>query len=58
MENRKDEEEFISKIKQSIYENNEVDFVKHKRPFHKKALPIVSCFSLYNVIFYCSTTLA
>ncbi len=28
MENRKDEEEFISKIKQSIYENNEVDFVK------------------------------
>ncbi|EEM47808.1 ECF-type sigma factor negative effector [Bacillus thuringiensis serovar pakistani str. T13001] len=41
MENRKDEEEFISKIKQSIYENNEVDFVKHKRPFHKKALPIV-----------------
>ncbi|MGN4544674.1 SH3 domain-containing protein [Bacillus cereus group sp. MYBK95-2] len=41
MENRKDEEEFISKIKQSIYENNEVDFVKHKRPFRKKALPIV-----------------
>ncbi|HHK5535742.1 UNVERIFIED_ORG: hypothetical protein EDC93_11115 [Bacillus cereus] len=41
MENRKDEEEFIYKIKQSIYENNEVDFVKHKRPFRKKALPIV-----------------
>ncbi|HDR8189985.1 SH3 domain-containing protein [Bacillus cereus] len=41
MENRKDEEEFISKIKQSIYENNEVDFEKHKRPFRKKALPIV-----------------
>ncbi|MED2635338.1 SH3 domain-containing protein, partial [Bacillus thuringiensis] len=41
MENRKDEEEFISKIKQSIYENNEVDFVKHKRPFRKKVLPIV-----------------
>ncbi|MEC3543586.1 SH3 domain-containing protein, partial [Bacillus thuringiensis] len=39
MENRKDEEEFISKIKQSIYENNEVDFVKHKRPFRKKVLP-------------------
>ncbi|PGS39656.1 anti-sigma factor [Bacillus cereus] len=41
MENRKDEEEFIYKIKQSIYENNEVDFVKHKRSFRKKALPIV-----------------
>ncbi|WP_212982272.1 SH3 domain-containing protein, partial [Bacillus paramobilis] len=41
MENRKDEEEFIFKIKQSIYENNESDLVKHKRPFRKKALPIV-----------------
>ncbi|MGY2613360.1 SH3 domain-containing protein [Bacillus pretiosus] len=41
MENRKDEEEFILKIKQSIYENNEVDLVKHKRPFRKRALPIV-----------------
>ncbi|MGE7861584.1 SH3 domain-containing protein [Bacillus mobilis] len=41
MENRKDEEEFIYKIQQSIFENNEVDFVKHKRPFRKKALPIV-----------------
>ena len=57
MENRKDEEEFISKIKQSIYENNEVDFVKHKRPFHK-SITYCSCFSLYNVIFHCSTTLA
>jgi len=41
MENRKDEEEFIFKIKQSIYENNEADLVKHKRPFRKKALPVV-----------------
>ncbi|MCU5376003.1 SH3 domain-containing protein [Bacillus cereus] len=41
MENRKDEEEFIFKIKQSIYENNEADLVIHKRPFRKKALPIV-----------------
>ncbi|QWI16794.1 SH3 domain-containing protein [Bacillus wiedmannii] len=41
MENRKDEEEFILKIKQSIYENNEADLVKHKRPFRKRALPIV-----------------
>ncbi|EJS67590.1 MULTISPECIES: hypothetical protein [Bacillus] len=41
MENRKDEEEFIFKIKQSIYENNEADLVKHKRPFRKRALPIV-----------------
>ncbi len=31
MEKRKDEEEFIYKIKQSIYENNEVDLVKHKK---------------------------
>ncbi|ENB9405879.1 SH3 domain-containing protein [Bacillus cereus] len=44
MEKRKDEEEFIFKIKQSIYENNEADFVKHKRPFRKKALPIVVVF--------------
>ena len=58
MENRKDEEEFISKIKQSIYKNNEVDFVKHKRPFRKKSITYCSCFSLYNVIFHCSTTLA
>ncbi|PHA59350.1 anti-sigma factor [Bacillus wiedmannii] len=41
MENRKDEEEFIFKIKQSIYENNEADLVKHKRSFRKRALPIV-----------------
>ncbi|SCC41503.1 anti-sigma factor [Bacillus wiedmannii] len=41
MDNRKDEEEFIFKIKQSIYENNEADLVKHKRPFRKRALPIV-----------------
>ncbi len=41
MKNRKDEEEFIFKIKQSIYENNEADLVKHKRPFRKRALPIV-----------------
>ncbi|MBZ4222388.1 anti-sigma factor [Bacillus wiedmannii] len=44
MENRKDEEEFIFKIKQSIYENNEVDLEKHKRPFRKKALPIIVVF--------------
>jgi hypothetical protein len=41
MEDRKDEEEFIYKIKQSIYQNSEVDSVTHKRPFRKKALPIV-----------------
>ncbi|HDR4423764.1 TPA: SH3 domain-containing protein [Bacillus cereus] len=41
IENRKDEEEFIFKIKQSIYENNEADLVKYKRPFRKRALPIV-----------------
>ncbi|MGD6888255.1 SH3 domain-containing protein [Bacillus mobilis] len=41
MENRKDEEEFIFKIKQSIYDNNEAELVKHKRPFRKRALPIV-----------------
>ena len=36
MEHRKDEEEFIYKIKQSIYLNSEVDFIKHKRPSRKK----------------------
>ncbi|MCW9129564.1 SH3 domain-containing protein [Bacillus paramycoides] len=41
MEHRKDEEEFIYKIKQSIYQNSEVDSPKHIRPFRKKAFPIV-----------------
>lgn len=41
MERRKDEEAFIYKIKQSIYQNSEVDSVPYKRPFRKKALPIV-----------------
>ncbi|PDY09965.1 anti-sigma factor, partial [Bacillus cereus] len=41
MERRKDEEEFINKIKQSVYQNSEVDSVTYKRPFRKKALPIV-----------------
>ncbi|TBL15253.1 SH3 domain-containing protein [Bacillus paranthracis] len=50
MEKRKDEEEFIYKIKQSIYENNEVDLVKHKKTFRKKALPIV-------VVFVCTMLL-
>lgn len=53
MENRKDEEEFIYKIKQSIYQNSEVDSVTHKRPFRKKALPIVvvlACTMLFFII--------
>ncbi|MFF2241907.1 SH3 domain-containing protein [Bacillus thuringiensis] len=41
MEHRKDQEEFIYKIKQSIYQNSEVDSVTNKRPFRKKALPVV-----------------
>ncbi|EOO24390.1 hypothetical protein ICC_05381, partial [Bacillus cereus BAG1X1-1] len=41
MEHRKDEEEFIYKIKQSVYQNSEVDSVTNKRPFRKKALPVV-----------------
>lgn len=41
MERRKDEEAFIYKIKQSIYQNSEVDSVPYKRPFRKKALPFV-----------------
>ncbi|PGO21666.1 anti-sigma factor [Bacillus cereus] len=41
MEHRKDEEEFIYKIKQSVYQNSEVDSVTYKRPFRKKALPVV-----------------
>ncbi|MED3621456.1 SH3 domain-containing protein, partial [Bacillus thuringiensis] len=41
MEHRKDEEEYIDKIKQSVYQNSEVDSVIYKRPFRKKALPVV-----------------
>ncbi|PDY75260.1 anti-sigma factor, partial [Bacillus cereus] len=41
MENRKDEEEFIYKIKQSIDQNSEVDSATFKRPFRKTVLPIV-----------------
>lgn len=41
MERRKDEEEFIYKIKQSVYQNSEVDSVTYKRPPRKKALPVV-----------------
>ncbi|HFK1722062.1 TPA: SH3 domain-containing protein [Bacillus cereus] len=41
MEHRKDEEEYIDKIKQSVYQNSEVDSVTYKRPFRKKALPVV-----------------
>lgn len=41
MEHRKDEEEYLYKIKKSIYQSNEVDSPKQTRPFRKKALPIV-----------------
>ncbi|PEW79780.1 anti-sigma factor [Bacillus cereus] len=41
MEHRKDEEEYIDKIKQSVYQNSEVDSVTYKRPFRKKAFPVV-----------------
>ncbi|MEC5306567.1 SH3 domain-containing protein [Bacillus thuringiensis] len=41
MEHRKDEEEYIDKIKQSVYQNSKVDSVTYKRPFRKKALPVV-----------------
>ncbi|WP_242242130.1 SH3 domain-containing protein [Bacillus cereus group sp. BfR-BA-01309] len=40
MEHPKDEEEFIYKIKQSIYQNSEVDSITYKRPSSKKALPV------------------
>ncbi len=41
MEHRKNEEEYIYKIKQSIYESNEGGSLKQTRRFRKKALPIV-----------------
>ncbi|PEY62630.1 anti-sigma factor [Bacillus thuringiensis] len=41
MEHRKDEEEYIDKIKQSVYQNSKVDSVTYKRPFRKKELPVV-----------------
>ncbi|MGE7870792.1 SH3 domain-containing protein [Bacillus paramycoides] len=53
MEHRKDEEEFIYKIKQSVYQNSAVDSVTYKRPFRKKALPIVvvlACTMLFFII--------
>ena len=57
MEHRKDEEEYIYKIKQSIYQSNEVGSREHTRPFRKKALPIVVVLAC-TFYFYCSTTLA
>ncbi|AIE79528.1 ECF-type sigma factor negative effector [Bacillus cereus] len=36
MEHRKDEEEYVYKIKQSIYQSNEGDSPKHTRLFRKK----------------------
>ena len=56
MEHRKDEEEYIYKIKQSIYQSNEVGSREHTRPF-QKALPIVVVLAC-TFYFYCSTTLA
>ncbi|WP_242215582.1 SH3 domain-containing protein [Bacillus cereus group sp. BfR-BA-01383] len=53
MENRKDEEEFIYKIKQSIDQNSEVDFAIYKRPFRKKVLPIIvvlACTMLFFIV--------
>lgn len=53
MEQRKDEKEYIYKIKQSIYESNEVDSSKQTRPFRKKALPIVvvlACTFLFFIV--------
>ncbi|MBE7106057.1 SH3 domain-containing protein [Bacillus cereus] len=53
MENRKDEEEFIYKIKQSVYQNSEVDSATYKRPFRRKVLPIVvvlACTMLFFIV--------
>ncbi|MDM5239293.1 SH3 domain-containing protein [Bacillus cereus] len=53
MENRKDEEEFIYKIKQSIDQNSEVDSATYKRPFRRKVLPIVvvlACTMLFFIV--------
>ncbi len=58
MEHRKNEEEYIYKIKQSIYESNEGGSLKQTRRFRKKSIANCCGFSLYIFIFYCSTTLA
>ncbi|EJS69043.1 anti-sigma factor [Bacillus cereus] len=53
MENRKDEEEFIYKIKQSIDQKSEVDSASYKRPFRRKVLPIVvvlACTMLFFIV--------
>ncbi len=51
-EHRKNEEEYIYKIKQSIYESNEGS-LKQTRRFRKKALPIVvvlACTFLFFIV--------
>ncbi len=50
MEHRKNEEEYIYKIKQSIYESNEGGSQKHTRLF-RKSIANCSGFSLYIFIF-------
>ncbi|EEK84128.1 ECF-type sigma factor negative effector [Bacillus cereus ATCC 4342] len=53
MEHRKDEEEYVYKIKQSIYQSNEGGSPKHTRLFRKKALPIVvvlACTFLFFIV--------
>ena len=53
MENRKDEEEFIYKIKQSIDQKSEVNSASYKRPFRRKVLPIVvvlACTMLFFIV--------
>lgn len=50
MEHRKDEEEYIYKIKQSIYQSNEVGSREHTRPFRKKHCQL-QWFQLVHFIF-------
>ncbi|MBE7123692.1 SH3 domain-containing protein [Bacillus cereus] len=53
MEHRKDEEEFINKIKQSIYQNSDVDSSKYTKTFRKKVLPVVvvlACTMLFFIV--------
>lgn len=53
MEHRKNEEEYIYKIKQSIYESNEGGSLKQTRRFRKKVLPIVvvlACTFLFFIV--------
>ncbi|WP_459502685.1 SH3 domain-containing protein [Bacillus sp. C1] len=51
MKQRQDEDEFIYKIKQSIYQNQERDYLKYRRPRRIKTLTVVVALVFTVVLF-------